>query len=162
MDIVANIIFKYFKNPIVKTKDLPSLYVNNQIMKRLKTFQEKSKFLETNLVNVYNITDLTIKEKTTTMYFYNYLLGGGGLNTKLYQLLREKNSLCYGVKSVYLKYDNLLVIQTSINKKDVNKAQKLIRQAFKEMKMGEFSDEEIENAKERYAYYKKLSETSHD
>ena len=157
MDIVANIIFKYFKNPIVKTKDLPSLYVNNQIMKRLKTFQEKSKFLETNLVNVYNITDLTIKEKTTTMYFYNYLLGGGGLNTKLYQLLREKNSLCYGVKSVYLKYDNLLVVQTSISKKDVKRAQRLIKQAFKEMKNGDFSEEQLNSAKESFIFSLNLS-----
>ena len=157
MDIVANIIFKYFKNPVVKTKDLPSLYVNNQIMKRLKTFQEKSKFLETNLVNVYNITDLTIKEKTTTMYFYNYLLGGGGLNTKLYQLLREKNSLCYGVKSMYLKYDNLLVIQTSIDKNDVKKAEKLIKQAFREMSRGEFSDEELAYAKESFIFSLNLS-----
>ncbi len=157
MDIVANIIFKYFKNPIVKTKDLPSLYVNNQIMKRLKTFQEESKFLETNLVNVYNITDLTIKEKTTTMYFYNYLLGGGGLNTKLYQLLREKNSLCYGVKSVYLKYDNLLVVQTSISKKDVKRAQRLIKQAFKEMKNGDFSEEQLNSAKESFIFSLNLS-----
>ena len=157
MDIVANIIFKYFNNPIVKTKDLPSLYVNNQIMKRLKTFQEESKFLETNLVNVYNITDLTIKEKTTTMYFYNYLLGGGGLNTKLYQLLREKNSLCYGVKSVYLKYDNLLVVQTSISKKDVKRAQRLIKQAFKEMKNGDFSEEQLNSAKESFIFSLNLS-----
>ena len=45
---------------------------------------------------------------------------------------------------MYLKYDNLLVIQTSIDKKDVKKAERLIRQAFKEMSRGEFSDEEIE------------------
>ena len=87
------------------------------------------------------------------MYFYNYLLGGGGLNTKLYQLLREKNSLCYGVKSVYLKYDNLLMIQTSISKNDVSKAVKLIKQAFKEMKIGKFSEDELNNAKEKFYFF---------
>ena len=30
MDLVANIIFKYFKNPIVKTKSDISLYVENK------------------------------------------------------------------------------------------------------------------------------------
>ncbi len=157
MDLVANIIFKYFKNPVVKTRELPSLYVSNKQPKKVKKVSEQSKFLETNLVNIYSIVNPSEKERVTTLHFYNYLLGGGGLNTKLYQLLREKNSLCYGVKSVYLKYDNLLVIQTSINKKDVNKAQKLIRQAFKEMKMGEFSDEEIENAKENFIFSLNLS-----
>ena len=157
MDLVANIIFKYFKNPVVKTRELPSLYVSNKQPKKVKKVSEQSKFLETNLVNIYSIVNPSEKERVTTLHFYNYLLGGGGLNTKLYQLLREKNSLCYGVKSVYLKYDNLLVIQTSINKKDVNKAQKLIRQEYKEKKMGEFSDEEIENAKENFIFSLNLS-----
>ena len=88
----------------------------------------------------------------TTFHFYNYLLGGGGLNTKLYQLLREQNSLCYGVKSMYLKYDGLLLIQTSISKKDVGKATKLINQAFKEMRLGKFSEEEINSAKENFIF----------
>ena len=113
--------------------------------------------METNLVQIYNITSLTEKEKVITLYFYNYLLGGGGLNTKLYQLLRERNSLCYGVKSVYLKYDQLLVIQTSINKNDVKKALKLIKQAFREMKNGEFSEQELNNAKESFIFSLNLS-----
>ena len=157
MDQVANIIFKYFKNPVVKTKELPDLYVSNPAFKRVRSFSEKSKFLETNLVQLYSLDDLTEKERITTLYFYNFLLGGGGLNTKLYQLLREKNSLCYGVKSVYLKYDNLLLIQTSINKNDVKKAQRLIKQAFLEMKKGEFSEEELQNAKESFIFSLNLS-----
>ncbi len=157
MDMVANIIFKYFKNPVVKTKKLSDLYAHNPAFKRLRTYQEESKFLETNLVQIYSLENLDEKEKIITLYFYNFLLGGGGLNTKLYQLLREKNSLCYGVKSMYLKYDNLLVVQTSISKNDVKKAQKLIHQAFREMKMGEFSEEELNNAKESFIFSLNLS-----
>ena len=157
MDLVANIIFKYFKNKIVHTKDLPSLYVDNKPKKKVLKITEKSHFLETSLVQIYNIENLTEKERITTFHFYNYLFGGGGLNTKLYQLLREKNSLCYGVKSMYLKYDNLLIIQTSVNKKDVGKAEKLIAQAFKEMKEGSFSIEDINNAKESFLFSLNLS-----
>lgn len=157
MDLVANIIFKYFKNPIVKTKSDISLYVENKSVKKVRNYEEKSHFLETNLVQIYNLEHLTDQEKITTMYFYNYLLGGGGLNTKLYHLLREKNSLCYGVKSVYLKYDNLLMIQTSVSKDDVSKAVKLIKQAFKEMKMGKFSEDELNNAKESFIFSLNLS-----
>ena len=157
MDMVSNIIFKYFKNPIVKTKEMSSLYVENKDSKRMRHVVETSKFLETNLVQIYSLENLTDKEKITTFHFYNYLLGGGGLNTKLYQLLREKNSLCYGVKSMYLKYDNLLVIQTSIDKNDVKKAEKLIKQAFREMSRGEFSDEELKYAKESFIFSLNLS-----
>lgn len=151
MDYVANLIFKYFKNPIIKTKKL-ELYVDNVAVKKIKNIKEESNFLETNLVNIYNLNNLTEKEKTITFYFYNYILGAGGLNSKLYQLLREKNSLCYGVKSIYLKYDNLLVVQTAIAKKDIKKAKKLISQAFREMKSGKFSDEELEYAKESFIF----------
>ena len=157
MDMVANIIFKHFKNQVVHTKELPALYVDNKSKKKVLKLVEKSQFLETNLVQIYNICDLTEKERITTFNFYNYLFGGGGLNTKLYQLLRERNSLCYGVKSMYLKYDNLLVIQTSISKKDVKKAERLIAQAFKEMKEGKFSEEDINNAKESFIFSLNLS-----
>ncbi len=150
MDKVANLIYKYFKNPVIKTKEI-NLYIENKTTK-LKKYKEASKFLETNLVNIYNIENLTSKEKTVTFYFYNYLLGGGGLNTKLYQLLREKNSLCYGIKSMYLKYDNLLMIETSINKKDAKKANRLISEAMKEMSEGKFTEEEINSAKESFIF----------
>ena len=151
MDLVANLIFKYFKNPIIKTKEL-SFYIENKNVKNVKKIKEKSNFKETCLVNIYNINKLTDKERMVTFYFYNYILGGGGLNTKLYQLLREKNSLCYGIRSMYLKYDNLLVIETSINKKDLKKADKLIKQAFREMVSGDFTDEMIKNAKENFIF----------
>lgn len=151
MDKLANYVFKYFKNPVIKTSDY-SLYVDNKVPKKVKFGREKANFLETSLVNIYGVQNLTDKEKITTMHFYNYLLGGGGLNTKLYQLLREKNSLCYGVRSMYLKYDNLLIIQTSIDKKDVKKANSLIKLAFKEMKSAKFTDDELEAAKSSFIF----------
>ena len=157
MDVVANIIFKYFKNSVVKTAELPNLYVDNIAPKKIKNIIDKSKFLESNLVKIYSLDKLTEKEKITTFHFYNYLFGGGGLNTKLYQLLREQNSLCYGVKSMYLKYDNLLIVQTSVSKNNVKKAEKLIKQAIKEMKTGDFSDEQLNSAKENFIFSLNLS-----
>ncbi len=157
MDAVANIIYKYFKNQVIKTEELPDLYVYNKTYQRQRRIVESSNFLETNLVQIYNIQQLTEKERVIVFYFYNYLLGGGGLNTKLYQLLREKNSLCYGVKSIYLKYDQLLLIQTSVGKSDVNRAKKLIRVAIKEMKSGKFSVEDLKRAKESFLFSLNLS-----
>ena len=156
MDEAASIIASNFNNRVVKTKELANMYVDNKVSKK-KIYHETSRFLETNLVQIYSLDGLNEKEKNITFHFYNYLLGGGGLNTKLYQLLREKNSLCYGVKSAYLKYDNLLVIQTSIDKKDVKMACKLIDQAFMEMKNGDFSEEDLAHAKENFVFSLNLS-----
>ena len=43
-------------------------------------------------------------------------------------------------------------MQTAIAKKDIKKAKKLISQAFREMKSGKFSDEELEYAKESFIF----------
>ena len=51
----------------------------------------------------------------------------------------------------------MLIIQTSIDKENVKKAQKLIRQAFLEMKMGKFSEEELQYAKESFIFSLNLS-----
>ncbi len=151
MDEIANLIFKYFKKAVINTRDL-KLYVDNKPVNKLQKYKEQSSFLETNLINIYNLIDLTDKEKLNIFPFFNYLLGSGGLNTKLYQLLREKNSLCYAIRSMYLKYDNLLIIQTSINAKDIAKAQKLIKIAFREMSEGKITNEEIEYAKSSFIF----------
>lgn len=152
MDEVANIIFKCFKLNVIQGDFVKDLYVVNKPNNNVKKIQEKGSFLETNLLNLYSLDNLTAKEKIVSFNFYNYLLGGGGLNTKLYQLLREKNSLCYGIRSMYLKYDNLLLIQTSIDKKNVKKAQRLINLALKEMIEGKFSEAEINYAKESFVF----------
>jgi len=62
MDILANLIFKYFKNPVINTRDY-DFYVHNVAPKKLKTIKETSKFLETDLVNIYSIEGLSEKEK---------------------------------------------------------------------------------------------------
>ncbi len=151
MDEVANLIFKYFKNPVIKNQEF-NLYVENKPPKKVKKEVAPSQFLETSLVNIYSLNNLTEKEKTITFNFYNYILGGGGLNSKLYQSLREKNSLCYGIKSLYLKYDNLLLVETSIDKKDLKKATKLINAAFKEMQEGKFTEANLKNAEENFIF----------
>ncbi|HAB65898.1 MAG TPA: hypothetical protein DCE23_00890, partial [Firmicutes bacterium] len=89
---------------------------------------------------------------------YNLILGNGGLTSKLYRYLREENSLCYIVSSMYQKYDNLLMIYSGIDKKDKNKCIKLVTKAINEMIQGDFSLEELENAKKSVISSIKMSE----
>lgn len=44
MDLVANLIFKYFKNPVVKTDKNLSLYVENKCVKKLETMKNYRTF----------------------------------------------------------------------------------------------------------------------
>mgnify|MGYP003596172458 CR=1 FL=1 len=136
---VKRIINKYFKLKVVKTHEL-NLYVKNEVNKKVNEIGHDSEFVQTSLAMIYNILDMDDYEKNIVFHLYNYLLGSGGLTSKLYQSVREKNSLCYNINSMYLKYDYLLLIMVSLDETNREKAIKLISQGVKEMAKGEFTD----------------------
>lgn len=146
MDEVVTLIKKYFKNRIINTKKMP-LYIENEIRKKETYKEEDGVFIQANLVHIYNLDKLTKYEKDIVFHVYNYILGSGGLTSKLYQELREKNSLCYGVSCMYLKYDGLLTIHVSLENESVKKANLLIKKCIKGMAKGDLTEEEIEDAK---------------
>jgi len=107
---------------------------------------------------LFNLDGLTKRERDFVIHLYNVILGSGGLTSKLYKYLREENSLCYVVSSMYQKYDGLLMVYSGIDKKDKNKCIKLVNKAMNEMMKGYFSDEELENAKRSVISSIKMSE----
>lgn len=77
---------------------------------------------------------------------YNSLLGGSA-NSKLFQNVREKASLAYTASSSYLKSKNNIFINCGIEIENYEKTLEIIRDQLDDMKNGDFTDEEIENAK---------------
>ncbi|MCI9246461.1 MAG: insulinase family protein [Clostridia bacterium] len=77
---------------------------------------------------------------------YNAILGGGA-NSKLFQNVREKQSLAYTAGSSYLRTKNSIFIRCGIEIKNYQKALDTIKQQLKDMENGEFSEEDLENAK---------------
>jgi predicted Zn-dependent peptidase len=148
---VKRIINKYFKLKVVKTHEL-NLYVKNEVNKKANEIGHESEFVQTSLAMIYNILDMDDYEKNIVFHLYNYLLGSGGLTSKLYQSVREKNSLCYNINSMYLKYDYLLLIMVSLDETNREKAIKLISQGVKEMAKGEFTDKDLEDAKKNLLF----------
>ena len=142
----TNILIKdLFDNDIIKTNKLKlNCEVNNKL--KGKIINEKKTYEQSNLVCVYNLNNLTNKEKNYTFNIFNALFGSDSLSNKLYKNLREDNYLCYNISSFYNKYDNLLIITTGINKKNKSKAIRLIKKSLKEMVVGKFSDKEVDNA----------------
>ncbi len=157
MDEVVNIIKKKFTIRTLKEKDI-QLYVNNKVKKKYEDIVETGKYEQDNFIMLYNLVNLTKRERDLVIHLYNIILGSGSLTSKLYRYLREENSLCYVVSSMYQKYDGLLMIYTGIDKKDKNKCFKLIQKAMKEMENAEFSDEEFENAKKTVISSIKMNE----
>ena len=90
-----------------------------------------------------NIEDEDLKYD---VMIYNSILGGTA-NSKMFQNVREKAHLAYVASSSYLKYKNNIFVNCGIEIKNYEKALELIRIQIDDMKNGDFSEEDIENAK---------------
>ena len=77
---------------------------------------------------------------------YNSLLGGTA-TSKMFQNVREKAHLAYVASSSYLRNKNNIFINCGIDIPNYEKALELIREQIKDMKKGDFTEEEIQNAK---------------
>ena len=146
MEEAVKIIKDTFKNHVIKLNK-PNLVVGNKTRKKVQEVFEKSNFVQSTLVMIYNIHNLNKLDKTAAFNVFNYILGSGGINALLYQKLRVEKSLCYSIRSLYLKYDELLIIEVGLDEKNVKLAEKLIRKSLNEMLKGKYSDDVLEDAK---------------
>lgn len=147
MDEVSEIIKNYSFFNVLKDKKTEIL-VENKPRKKALCKSGYMNISQANLAIILNITNMTEFERNYVARIYNGILGAGTLETKLYKYLRNENSLCYNVGSMYQKFDQLFIIHTAIDKNNYNLSMKLIKKALKEMVTGKFTDEDIDNTKE--------------
>ncbi|MEG1009026.1 MAG: pitrilysin family protein [Clostridia bacterium] len=146
MDLVVTHIKKYFKNRVINNKKI-DLFVENKVKNKCSVVHDKANFVQTHVNVIYNLVGFTKYERDIVFNLYNYILCSGGLTSKLYLDIREKNSLCYSIDSIYLKFDNLFLLHLSLDDENKEKAIKLIKKGVKEMALGDFTETDIENAK---------------
>ena len=146
MDNISKIIKDNLKINIFKNHKI-DYEINNKSVSNPKKLVENFNFSQENLCIGLNIENMTQHEKNYVGHIYNMILGGGSLETKLYNRLRNENSLCYNCVSIYQKFDNLLILHTAISKKNENLAIKLMKKALLDMEQGNITEAEIENAK---------------
>lgn len=143
MDKTVSLIKENFKNRYIVDKSF-DLVVKNKLTKKVKYKEIPSENVQANVAMLFNLDALTELEKNITMLAFNYLFGSGGLNAKLYKSIREENSLCYTINSMYLKYDSLLLVQISLDNKNVKQAIDLVKKELVKMQKGLFTDTELE------------------
>ncbi len=120
--------------PIIKTKST-------------KSVSRDSSLTQANLVGIYTLPDVGDDEENYSIPLFNMLFGSGSLESKLYKVLREENSLCYNVTTLYQKYDKILILHTAIDEGNTKLAMKLINNTLNEMIKGNFREEDLENVK---------------
>lgn len=157
MDEVVEIIEKYF-NLETDNNYEGSYYVNNNEREEVLDVSESGRYEQSTLIMINNIGDISERERNVTYKVFNYIFGSGGLTSKLYKYIREENSLCYALSSSYYRNDNLLLLFAGINSKDKDRCIELYNKALNEMINGEYSDEELVDAKKNIETMIKNSE----
>lgn len=77
---------------------------------------------------------------------YNAILGDGA-NSMMFQNVREKAGLAYSAKSMFVKQKLNVFIRCGIQIENYQKALDIIKEQLENIKTGNFSDEDLENAK---------------
>lgn len=117
-----------------------------KIDKKTVTFKsELTEFNQSKLLIGLKIKDASDFELRYVLNILNYILGGSP-DSKLFQNVREKNSLCYSVSSVSQPLISVLLIHAGINAFNYDRACSLIFEQLEDMKKGKFSLEDMKKA----------------
>lgn len=108
--------------------------------------KEKKEFQQSKLSMGFKLYELSNYENRYVSFVFNSILGGGA-NSLLLKLIREENSLCYYIGSFINRLDNVLIINSGINKENYDKVIDLIKESFEIMASGKFKIKDLEMAK---------------
>ena len=152
---ISGIIDENIQNTIKQNENIEKLEERNPnfeefelIKKENKETKEIQESMEVTQGKLILGLDVNILDKDARykIMIYNSLLGGSA-NSKLFQNVREKASLAYTASSSYYRFKNNIFINCGIDIPNYQKALEIIKKQIEDMKNGDFTEEEIENAK---------------
>ncbi len=142
-------ITEIFQFKTYKGKKETAILPDPVLPKRVRSAVETVEAAQTKLVMVCRLCNLTEYERNYPLTLYNIILGGSA-DSLLFTEVREKNSLCYSIRSVPNKLDNCLLIMAGIPKDGKKQAIKAIQNQLKTLVHGDFMEEALCKAKEFY------------
>lgn len=138
-----------FKFNTLKMKKCDPFIYHNKFRKIPKKVIDKMPLSQSKLSIGCKIDELSAYERNYVLPIYSMILGGGS-NSKLFNKVREENSLCYYISASANKLDNVLFITSGINKENFDKVVTLIKEELKSMKLGKFDEDDMNDAKMQY------------
>jgi predicted Zn-dependent peptidase len=109
---------------------------------KVKKIIEIKKFNQSHLSYLLTTNTLVGDKDYYPMIMFNAIFGRTPLS-KLFRVVREKNSLCYSISSSYQVNYGFINVGAGIDAKNYKKADSLIRQQLTLMKQGSFTQEDI-------------------
>ena len=153
--IVGDFDFQNTKNLINKIvkgnfkKSTKNKCINYTKKEKTKEIIEELKTNQSQMAIGLKFLNLTDFQRKYVSIFYTSILGGGW-SSKLFQVVREQNSLCYYIGASRSISHSVFFINASIDAKDYRKALKLIKQQLASMAKGEFEEKDIKQVKQVY------------
>lgn len=135
---------------IQKLKDRTPDYVlpkelNKKLPEKENVITESMEVTQGKLILGLNVS-LDKEDLRYDTLIYNSILGGSA-NSKMFQNVREKAHLAYVASSSYLRFKNNIFVNCGIEIGNYEKALELIKKQIEDMKNGDFTEQDIENAK---------------
>ena len=140
--IVANYTLSFEKNNLI----FESVYSFEKNRKDLLEIIEKQDVTQAKLNMGYRISVNYNHQNHYAFVVFNAIFGGMS-QSKLFKVVREKNSLCYYISSSYDAFNGVMVITAGIEGKDYHQTVQLIKEQLKEMQDGCFDQDDIDTAK---------------
>lgn len=137
-----------FGNHVSNNIQVEELQYNNNMGKEFK-YEEVKEYQDTTqsvLSMGLRIEDCN-EQDFYALNLYNAILGVTP-SSKLFQNVREKESLAYTVRSRYYRFKNILVIFAGINKENYEKAVAVINEQLEDMKNCNITEVEFNSAKD--------------
>lgn len=151
-NIEENIKDEIMENENIKKLEArkPIFIINNKETRKKEpkeehVVNESSEVSQGKLILGLDILNENDKDKFTALV-YNAILGGTP-TSKMFQNVREKNSLAYTASSSFIRQKANIFIKCGIDIENYEKALKIIKEQLEDMKNGEFTDKNIEEAK---------------
>ena len=129
---------------------------NNSIFESVYSFEKNRKDL-LEIIEKQDVTQAKLNMGYRISVNYNHqnhyafvvfnAIFGGMSQSKLFKVVREKNSLCYYISSSYDAFNGVMVITAGIEGKDYHQTVQLIKEQLKEMQDGCFDQDDIDIAK---------------
>ena len=132
-----------FKNNDIKLSSPVIIHDNKN---KIVTKEEIKDYQQSKLSMGYKLYNLTTFENHYVSFVFNVLLGGGA-NSLLMRLIREENSLCYYINSYINRMDNLVLINSGINKDNKKLVLDMIDTVIKRIMDGNFTVKDLNEAK---------------
>ena len=116
--------------------------INAKIAEQENVIQESMDVNQGKLIIGLDL-DLENEDLKYDAMIYNSILGGSA-NSKLFQNVREKESLAYTASSSYYRFKNNIFINCGIEIENFDKALEIIKQQVEDMKNGDFTEQDTE------------------